>query len=136
MISFREEACLYTLTTDSVLRVFKPVIDAPNRLQLHASLDRWSFIPDYLQLTEDEDSDQESFQPQPIFSLDRDVLCKTLPLSHYDEDDAFMSEVDQGRMRKLKELAEEDWELFGYILKDGSLVVRALAVNQLFDPRI
>ncbi|KAF9514679.1 hypothetical protein BS47DRAFT_1392270 [Hydnum rufescens UP504] len=117
-----EEACLYTTTSDSVLRIFAPVIDAPNRLQLQASLDRWSFLPHNFDSADDDL--MPSKKPAPIFALDRDALCKSLvPLGVVNSP---ISALDQGRRRKLEELKEEDWELFAYVANDGSLLVRAL----------
>lgn len=120
-----EELCLYTLTRNSVLRIFTPVIDAPSRLQLHGSLDRWAFLSGGVDDDDDDDDDvpSESDTLMPIFPLNRDVLCKSLP------PDNAGSEVDQGRRRKLQELIEEDWELFAFIAKDGSLIVRVLTVG-------
>jgi hypothetical protein len=101
------------------------VIDAPNRLQLQASLDRWSFLPHNFDSTDDDS--MPSRRPAPIFALDRDALCKSLvPMGVVDSP---ISALDQGRRRKLEELKEEDWELFAYVANDGTLLVRALTVR-------
>ena len=113
-----------------MLRIFAPVIDAPNRLQLQASLDRWSFLQDNFDL----DDDGDSTKTIPIFALDRDVLCKAL--TPINDDDLTMSELDQGRRRKLEELKQEDWELFAYITNGGSLVVRVLTVRTFRPHRL
>lgn len=107
--------CLFTFTSNSVLRVFIPVIDAPNRLQLHATMDHYSFVSDKC-LSDDE-------PVPPIFWLDRTALPK--PPQPNDSD----TPINQGRRLKFEELIHEDWELFAVIDKDGSFTVRALSVR-------
>ena len=41
----RDDLILYTITSDATLRIFLPVLDAPQRLQLHASLDVFTTLP-------------------------------------------------------------------------------------------
>ncbi len=137
VLPHREDNCLYTFTSDSVLRVFTPVIDAPNRLQLQAALDRWCFIDDN---DSDDDDIEKSGQFQsdnhynpgsfafPIFPLDRDVLRQALPPR---EAQSTSTETESGHSRKLKEFAEEDWELFGFIGRNGAFMVKALTVGAL-----
>ncbi|KAF8320625.1 RAVE protein 1 C terminal-domain-containing protein [Cantharellus anzutake] len=124
---YSEERCLYTFTSDSVLRVFAPVIDVPNRLQLQAALDRWCFTDDdgygYGD-TEEQSLSQSGTRDVPfIFPLDRDVLCRVLPPMGAEP---MVAEEEKGGLRKLKELAEDDWELFGFVSLDGTLTVKAL----------
>ncbi|KAF8323322.1 hypothetical protein DL93DRAFT_2050227 [Clavulina sp. PMI_390] len=115
---YKDEICLYTLTPDSVVRVFMTVIDAPNHLQLHASLDPWAFSSGVDSLAEVRKDSKSS--PPPIFWLERShFLCGVQQING-------TSEADESRTRKLQELIDDDWELFGFISKDGSFVVRAL----------
>ena len=131
---YREENCLYTFASDIVLRVFAPVIDAPNRLQLQTAFDRWCFTGDGDSDGDDiENGDQQSddlgnpgFFAFPIFPLDRDVLRQALPPLGAELGSA---ENENARIRKLKELAEEDLELFGFIGRNGAFTIKALIVG-------
>lgn len=125
-----DEICLYTMTPDSVVRVFMTVIDAPNHLQLHAALDRWSFLPGHPDALSGEDDDAESSQrpPDPVFWIDRAAFLST---SLVQDTGQATSEVEQGRRRKLKDLVDDDWELFGFITRGGCLIVRALTVRSI-----
>lgn len=126
----RDEICLYTMTPDSVVRIFMPVIDAPNHLQLHAAIDWRSFTSATPQGTMEQQFSKSKTSPHPVFWLERSTF---LPHSSTIEDDVSLnaseSEVERGRRRRLQDFAEEDWELFGFVTKQGSLVVRALTVS-------
>lgn len=125
-----DEICLYTMTPDSVVRVFMTVIDAPNHLQLHAALDRWSFLPGHPDASSGEDDEDESSRrpPDPVFWIDRAAFLSSKLVQETGQD---VSEVEQGRRRKLKDLVDDDWELFGFITRGGCLIVRALTVCPL-----
>lgn len=121
------------MTSDSVLRVFMPVIDAPTHLQLHAALDRWAFAGgeiDSSPAVAGEKDAGSAFSKRranaPIFWLDRPAMLAGLPDSENDT----VSEREQGRRRKLKEFVDEDWELFAFVSKYDSLTVRALSVRE------
>lgn len=127
----RDDICLYTMTSDSVIRIFMPVIDAPTHLQLHASLDRRSFtLGDPQSSSDDWDETYHWHKAKPsvppIFWLDKaPFLSRGL---HYDEPPG-NPELGESRRRKLKKFVDDDWELFAYIAKNGSLIVRALTVG-------
>ncbi|KAI0963718.1 hypothetical protein AcW1_000718 [Taiwanofungus camphoratus] len=112
--SSRDDPILYTTTTDGTLRVFLPVLDAPQHVQLHAALDASSALPLSSSLP-------SSACTSSIFPLDRDVVLAVLrnPDSRSAEDDA--------RSRRVREIAEEEWDLFLRVLSDGSLVIQAVA---------
>ena len=122
ILDHRPDLTLYTLTSDSTLRIFHPVLDAPQRLQLHAALDATSFLPSPLA------SDTPGSY---IFPLDRQVLSQTLTsildnppiLSNNDPSD------ENNRRQKLEEIRDEDWDLFLRIMEDGSIVIRGVAVR-------
>lgn len=143
------------MTPDSVIRIFMPVIDAPTHLQLHASLDRWAFTagdPEPSSNGDDDDKEGKDDQAdgattgnappkksdtEPIFWLDRSAFLAGIGDLTLEDDvtnekvaptATTMSELDEGRRRKLKELVDDDWELFAFISRDGSLIVRALTV--------
>ena len=109
---------LYTITSDSTLRIFLPVLDQPHHLQLHGSLDLFSALP----------SSVPSLGPTSsnIFTLDRkliqDVFAHVLEQGGTDDEDA--------RRRRIREIKEEGWDLFLRILEDGALVVSAVAVSE------
>jgi hypothetical protein len=118
------------MTSDSVVRIFMPVIDAPTHLQLHASFDRRSFTLGDPQLFSDEWDGEADHKAKPtitpIFWLDRAAFLSGD--MHYDEPPGNL-EIEESRRRKLNEFMNDDWELFAYIAKDGSLIVRALTVG-------
>ncbi|KAF9029279.1 WD repeat-containing protein [Hymenopellis radicata] len=99
---------LYTVTSDSTLRVFFPVLDSPQHLQLHASIDLFSAsIP-----TPDP-------RPSTVFIMDREVIGRAF--------ENISAEQDTARTRRIQEIKEEGWDLFLRVLGDGSVVVTALA---------
>ena len=73
-----------------------------------------------------------------MFPLDRQVLSQTLasilddcsPSSDNDqlEEKALVMD-DRDQRRRLEEIRNEDWDLFFRIMKDGSIVIRCVAVR-------
>ncbi|KAI0673553.1 WD repeat-containing protein [Trametes maxima] len=112
--SSRDDPILYTITIDATLRIFLPVLDAPQYLQLHTALDTFSSLPFSVA------SQQTN---SGIFRLDREVmnaaLRSVLGQSQTAEEDA--------RRRRIREITEEGWDIFLRVLGDGSLVVQAVA---------
>lgn len=115
--SSRDDLILYTVTVDSVLRIFLPVIDAPQHLQLHATIDLFSSLPFSLASRSDPNLTASS-----IFWLDRTVVGDALNdiLKNTGKD-------EEGRFRRLKDIKDEGWDLFLRVLGDGSLVVSGVA---------
>ena len=114
----RDDLILYTITVDATLRIFLPVLDSPQYLQLHTVLSSYS---DKLELEVANDSDH----PSSIFWLHKDTLS-----------DSFASVLEQhkgesedGRLKRIQEFSSENWDFFLRILPDNSLVVRAVAVS-------
>ena len=93
-----------------------PVLDAPQYLQLHSALDAFSSLPFSLAVKQSNSG---------VFWLDREVMSAAFRMlladSHSTEEDA--------RRRRVREIAEEGWDLFLRVLGDGSLVVQAVAVR-------
>ncbi|KII93785.1 hypothetical protein PLICRDRAFT_101217 [Plicaturopsis crispa FD-325 SS-3] len=114
-VSSRDDLILYTITSDATLRIFLPVLDAPQYLQLHASLDLFSSLPFSV-------ASEFSTAQSSVFWLDRaiigDSLAKNLTASR-DDDDV--------RHRRAREIKEEGWDLFLRVLGNGSIVVTAVA---------
>ncbi|KAH6916877.1 WD repeat-containing protein [Coprinopsis sp. MPI-PUGE-AT-0042] len=115
LASSRDDLILYTITSDAVLRIFLPVLDAPEYLQLHASLDLYSSLPYSVA------ADQAS-SASTIFWLDRLVVGKVI-----DHILKYELQQDDGRKRRIREIHDEGWDLFLRVLADGSIVVTALA---------
>ena len=97
------------------------MLDAPQRVQLHAALDAASSIPLSSQLNSLEEGSR--LLSSSVFPLDREAIqgmLKSVEGTHGAEEDA--------RSRRVREIAEEGWDLFLRVLADGSLVVQAVAV--------
>ncbi|KAA1467902.1 hypothetical protein DENSPDRAFT_906985 [Dentipellis sp. KUC8613] len=110
-----DDLILYTITTDSTLRIFMPVLDAPQHVQLYTSIDLSSCLPSDQLLRADLRVDSS------IFSFDRAVIENALGAALDDHPN------DNSAARRAKEIREGDWELFLRVLADGTLVVRAVA---------
>jgi hypothetical protein len=118
LLSYSAESILYTVTKDSVLRIFLPVLDSPQLLQLHASLDLFSSLPFSIA------SDYHESSCSSIFWMDREVLGNAL--NHASK---MRSDEEDARSRRIAEIQEEGWDLFLRVLGDGSIVVTAVAVS-------
>ncbi|KAG8997978.1 regulator of (H+)-ATPase in vacuolar membrane [Tulasnella sp. JGI-2019a] len=116
--SNRNDLILFTLTPDGTARIFMTVLDAPNLLQLHATIDRYSFL-----------SNSAASEPAPggscVFWLDGAAVRRCLTDTLHQEYDGF--EVAQRRRPLAEQILAEGWDLFVRVLADGSMVVRALA---------
>ncbi|KAJ7169732.1 RAVE protein 1 C terminal-domain-containing protein [Mycena filopes] len=112
--SSRDDLILYTITSDATLRIFLPVLDSPQYLQLHASLDLFSSIPFIISSKLSTNSS--------VFWLDREVVgdCISATLKS-------ATDREHARFRRLQEIKDEGWDLFIRILDDGSAVVTAVA---------
>ena len=111
--SSRYDLILYSVTSDSVLRIFIPILDSPEYLQLHASLDLFSALPFHVALTHAESHSS-------IFWLDRQTVGAVL--------DHILKDSSEAQNRRIKEIKDEGWDLFLRVLGDGSIVVTAVAV--------
>ncbi|KAG8835972.1 regulator of (H+)-ATPase in vacuolar membrane [Serendipita sp. 399] len=136
--SNKEEYILYTTTSDSALRIFLPVLDTPRHLQLHATIDPYSFLPSSLATN----------KGSPVMALHRDSLRAVIGNALREPRDKRTS-FGESQRRRLTEVYEEGWDLFARILDDGSIVVQAVAnidrrpptllkqftlLHSLFDP--
>lgn len=113
LTNHREEYILYTTTSDGALRIFQPVLDTPRHLQLHATVDPFSFLPSSL----------VTIGGSPVLPLSRETLRSVVGNVLRN-----CGTVDESQRRRLMELHEEGWDLFARILSDGSIVVQAVAV--------
>jgi hypothetical protein len=114
----RDDLILYTITSDSILRIFLPVLDSPRRLQLHASLDIFAALPFSV-------ASGLSSSKSAVFWLDREVVGDTLKgiLG------TTALDVEDGERKRLKDIQDEGWDLFLRVSGDGSIVVSAVAVG-------
>ncbi|KAF9479728.1 hypothetical protein BDN70DRAFT_906163 [Pholiota conissans] len=106
---------LYSVTSDATLRIFAPVLDVPDQLQLHASLDICASLP--FSVVAQLESSKSS-----IFWLDRNTLEKVIMHILNDPN----QKVDDSRNRRIREIKDEGWDLFLRVLDDGSIVVTAV----------
>lgn len=107
---------LYTITSDATLRIFLPVLDSPQHVQLHASLDVFSALPFSIasQVTESH-----------IFSLSREVMSNALKAAL----ETMGGDDEDARSIRVRDIRAESWDLFLRVLGDGALVVQAVAVS-------
>ncbi len=91
------------------------MLDAPQHLQLHASLDIFSALPF---------SVASQISDSKVFWLSRDIMSKALTAALADTG----VNTEDGRHKRVHEIQEENWDLFLRVLSDGSLVLQAVAV--------
>lgn len=115
--SNRTDTILYTVTADSTIRIFVPVLDSPDHLQLHASLDLHSF----------EISRGLGSTPR-ICWLDRDAIATALNKGFERPVEGTPEEVEEeeARRSRLKHIVDEGWDLFASVSNNGTVVVRAI----------
>ncbi|PPQ67110.1 hypothetical protein CVT25_005711 [Psilocybe cyanescens] len=113
--SSRDDFILYSVTSDATLRIFFPVLDVPDYLQLHASLDIYASLP--LSVVNQLESSVSS-----VFWLDRRTTEKVIDYILKDP-----TQVDEAHKRRIKEIKDDGWDLFLRILADGSVVVTGVA---------
>lgn len=111
---------LYTITMDGTIRVFLPVLDQPNYLQLHGALDAYSSLPPSFH-----PSPSQNLTPPVGFILDREVMCATFTKIL----EGYGKENDDSGVHRLREIQDEGWDLFLHVHEDRSLVVGAVAVR-------
>ncbi|KAF7306783.1 WD repeat protein [Mycena indigotica] len=109
--SSRDDLILYTITSDSTLRIFFPVLDSPQCLQLHLSLDLFSSMPSSV-----------VSRLSRIFWLDRAIMDSSI--NHILRNEP---ETDSARVKRLLEIQQEGWDLFLRVLEDGSVTISAVA---------
>ena len=118
----RDDLTFYTITSDTTLRIFLPVLDSPEYLQLHAAIDLFSSLPPSA-------VSQVNSPASSVFWLDRTIVEKVIIKLLADRNQA-----DDARNRRIREVKEEGWDLFLRILADGSVLVTAVAVRIFSHP--
>ncbi|KAH7334362.1 RAVE protein 1 C terminal-domain-containing protein [Rhizoctonia solani] len=112
--SNRSDTILYTFTADHTVRIYMPVLDSAEHLQLHASLDLHSFGVSHV--------------ISKICLLDRDSVMASLRKSMERPIEGSSQEVEEENARRaqLKCIVDEGWDLFAVVTQDGSVAVRAI----------
>jgi hypothetical protein len=114
--STSDSPVLYTVTCDATLRIFIPVLDSPQSMQLHATLDLSPSAP----------SRNTGNDPPNVFTLGREVLRGVLANVLADS-----SDPNDPKLRRLHEICDGGWDLFMQVFPDGSLTIRAVAASTL-----
>ncbi|CAE6416915.1 unnamed protein product [Rhizoctonia solani] len=112
--SNRSDIILYTITADHTVRIYMPVLDSPEHLQLHASLDLHSF--------------GVSGIVSKICLLDREAVMDSLhkAMDRHIEGLPQQVEEESARRDRLKCIVDEGWDLFAVVTQDGAVTVRAI----------
>ncbi|KAG9128028.1 regulator of (H+)-ATPase in vacuolar membrane [Ceratobasidium sp. 392] len=113
----RSEIILYTITVDSTVRIFVPVLDSPDHLQLHASIDLHAFS-----------ISRDVGIVSKICWLDRNAVAAALndDCQKVLEGTPQDQEEESARRNRLKVIVDEGWDLFAVVTGDGTVVVRAV----------
>lgn len=119
---------LYTITSDSVLRIFMPVLDSLQYLQLHGAIDVPFTPPSRFDSTFKSKAKQPTHSVSSIFWLDRKTVGDAFRNILQENTEA--GEED-ARRRRAREVIEEGWDLFLRVMGDGSMLVTAVAVCPL-----
>lgn len=115
--SSRDDLMLYTVTTDGTIRIFLPVLDQPNYLQLHGALDAYSSLP-----LSFNPSSRNSTSPTG-FIFDREVMFAAFTRILKDCDKS----SDDSGVHRLREIQDEGWDIFFHVHEDRSLVIGGVA---------
>ncbi|KAG8694259.1 regulator of (H+)-ATPase in vacuolar membrane, partial [Ceratobasidium sp. 394] len=111
------DVVLFTITVDSTVRIFLPVLDSPDHLQLHASVDSHAFgVPRNVGIA------------SRICWLDRDAVAAALSKNFEKilEGAPENQEEETARRNRLKTIVDEGWDLFAVVTGDGTVIVRAV----------
>ncbi|KAH9984643.1 WD repeat-containing protein [Russula compacta] len=112
--SSRDSPVLYTVTCDATLRLFIPVLDSPQSMQLHATLDLFPSAPSL------PPSQKSSIPSSNVFYLDREIFRGVLMTVLMDASDA-----NDTKLRRLQDICDGGWDMFMQVLPDGSITIRA-----------
>lgn len=110
-----DDPVLFTITSDSVLRIFFPVVDSPRHLQLHLAVDLFTSLP--FATT----SKFRSYSSSKITCLDKEITGQIIKT-------ALAGSTSNGVETGTHELREidEKSDLFIRVLSDGSIILSAV----------
>lgn len=117
---------LFTVTSDSALRIYLPVLDDPQRLQLHVTLDIYTCLP-YPILAPILSRSQSKSPPSSIVWLSHQTTH-----SWVEKLKGTPGIQDAAHYRKLLDIQEGAWDMFLRIMPDGSAVLSAVTVSDGF----
>lgn len=115
---YRDGVVLYTVTSDATLRIFTPVLDSPQHMQLHATLDLSSSTPSK------PPPRPTDYTVSSVFYLDREIVNRALTSVLSDT-----SDKDDAKIRRVQDIRDAGWDMFMQALPDGSLSIRAVAAS-------
>ncbi|KAI9461002.1 RAVE protein 1 C terminal-domain-containing protein [Lactarius psammicola] len=113
--SSRDGLVLYTVTSDATLRIFTPVLDSPQHMQLHATFNLSSMAS--MPFPRPTDHPVSS-----VFYLNREIVTRALTSVLSDT-----SDKDDAKIRRVQDIRDAGWDMFMQALPDGSLSIRAVA---------
>jgi hypothetical protein len=93
-----------------------PVLDSPQRLQLHSTLDANALFH--------KGPSSDHNQSHGIFWIDKSLLLTSLKKWSHSS-----SELDSAAQRRIQEIIDESWDLFLSVFMDGSFAITAVAVS-------
>jgi hypothetical protein len=109
---------LYTVTCDATLRIFVPVLDFPQHMQLHATLDLSLSVPSL------PPSRNIGGMPSNVFYLDREIFGNVLKTLLTEESDA-----NNAKLRRFQDICSGEWDMFMQVFPGGTLTIRAIAAS-------
>ena len=126
----RDGLVLYTVTSDATLRIFTPVLDSPQHMQLHATLDLSSST------ASKPPSRSTDHSVSSVFYLNRETVTRALSSALSDT-----SDKDDAKIRRVQDIRDAGWDMFMQVFPDGSLSIRAVAASTLsiigcFEPHL
>ena len=128
ILTCRGDAYLYTITTDTVFRVYSPVLDDPTWFQLLSTLDARSFR----QRSISSSSKGKNSSPQPssggtIIPLDAETARKVVDNELQKAKGSKPANADLSR--KLQALQGEEVDLVLWIGNDGAVALSSILVS-------
>ena len=128
ILTCRGDAYLYTITTDTVFRVYSPVLDDPTWFQLLSTLDARSFR----QRSVSWSSKGKNPSPQPssggtIIPLDAETARKVVDIELQKAKGSQPANADLSR--KLQALQSEEVDLVLWIGNDGAVALSSIIVS-------
>lgn len=117
---YRDGLVLYTVTSDATLRIFTPVLDSPQHMQLHATLDMSSST------TSEPRPGPTDYAVPSVFYLDREIVNRALTSVLSDTTDK-----EDAKIRRVQDIRDAGWDMFMQALPDGSLSIQAVAASTL-----
>ncbi|KAH7885922.1 RAVE protein 1 C terminal-domain-containing protein [Phlebopus sp. FC_14] len=107
-----DDAALFTITSDSALRIFLPVIDSPHLLQLHLTLDFFSSLTFGVASNFPLDSQSN------IVYLDKDIVGRAIKA---------VLTTSISAERSVLQCGEENWDFFLRVFGDGSILLSVVS---------